>query len=333
MRRRVAIAGLIMCGLLAPLGAAGPASAVTGVGCNGSDCSILLSRMIKISGDDAGAPSAQVPLNVQPPPCLWEPIGDAITGSNYIIGQFGDVTQGDSLYGVYQSVKQAKQEIANGGQPAGTWYQLPVNPAASAAGQAACLKLPLFYFVQPGQALPAVPIPPRTLAAYAYNHMTIPAPTITVNPQNKSYVNLGTYVWGNWAPSPTTGQMDAYKITATLIGTNETVTVWAQPAATNPFTVNVGGPGTASSAGCGPTGSQYPVSKPPAGAGAGTPPDCGVLWQGPDTAATVSATVNWTVTWGLGDLNGPGNRPLPAIDLTGPAVQFPVDEIQSVNNG
>ena len=48
---------------------------------------------------------------------------------------------------------------------AGEWYVLPVNPAAGAAGQAACLQLPLFVFAVPrGRPLPAVPIPPRTLA-------------------------------------------------------------------------------------------------------------------------------------------------------------------------
>ena len=113
------------------------------------------------------------------------------------------------------------------------------------------------------------------------------------------------------------------------------VTVWAQLAATNSFTVNAAGPGAAYSAGCGATGSRYPVGRAPASSGAGTPPDCGVLWQGPATTAGVSATVTWTVSWGDGDLNGPGPNPMPAITMTGPNPPraFPVDEIQSINNG
>ena len=173
MMRRIAIAGVILAGLLAPLAAAGPASAGSGVGCTGNDCSILLSSLITLKGD-VGAGSAQVPIAVAPPPCLWEPIGDAITGSQYIIQQFPSAAPG-TQFGAYAAVQQAKTLIKNGGVPAGTWYQLPVNPAASAAAQAACLQLPLFFFAQPGQALPALPIPAVTLADYAYNHMTIPA--------------------------------------------------------------------------------------------------------------------------------------------------------------
>jgi hypothetical protein len=331
MIRRVAIAGVIMAGLLAPLAAAGPASAGSGVGCNGNDCSILLSSLITLKGD-VGAGSAQVPVSVAPPPCLWQPIGDATTGSQYIIQQFGTAGPG-TPFGVFQSVQKAQALLKAGGVPAGTWYQLPVNPAASPAGRAACLQLPLFYFVQPGLALPALPVPDVTLADYAYNHMTIPAPTLKTNPANKGYVNLATYVWGAWAPSGTTGRMDAYKITATLGA--QVVTVWAQLAPANSFTVNATGPGTANSSGCGANGSRYPVGRVPAGSGVATPPDCGVLWRGPTTAAGVSATVTWTVTWGAGDLNGPGPNALPAITLTGPnpPLQFPVLEIQSINGG
>jgi hypothetical protein len=331
MRRRIAIAGVIVAGLLAPLAAVAPASAGSGVGCTGNDCSILLNSLITLKGDVGGPPSAQVPLDIAPPPCLWEPIGDATSGSQSIIQQFGTATPG-TPFGVYNSVQQAKALLKAGGQPAGTWYQLPVNPAASAAGQAACLQLPLFYFAQPGQALPALPIPDVTLADYAYNHMSIPAPALKTNPAATSYVNLATYVWGAWAAG-TTGRQDAYKVTATLGA--QVVTVWAQLAATNSFTVNTTGPGTAYSGGCGPTGSQYQQGTVAASSGEGTPPDCGVLWQGPTTGATITATVRWTVTWGDGDLNGPGPNALPDITMTGgttPA-QIPVDEIQSINNG
>jgi hypothetical protein len=329
MMRRVAIAGVIIAGLLGPMAAAAPASAGASVGCNGNDCSALLSSLITLKGDVGGG-SAQVPLDLAPPPCLWEPIGDATTGSQYIIQQFGTAGPG-TPFGVYASVQQAQALLKNGGTPAGTWYQLPVNPAASAAGQAACLKLPLFYFAQPGQALPALPIPDVTLARYAYNHMTIPVPRLTINPAARGYVNLATYVWGAWPASPTTGRMDAYKIVAAL--GNQVVTVWAQPAGRNPFAVNASGPGTANSAGCGATGSHYPAGRPPPSAGAGTTPDCGVLWQAPTTTPGLTATVTWSVTWGNGDLNGPGPNALPPIVLTGPnpPLEFPVEEIQSIN--
>jgi hypothetical protein len=124
--------------------------------------------------------------------------------------------------------------------------------------------------------------------------------------------------------------MTAYKITATLGG--ETVTVWAQASS---FSVNVTGPGTPYSRGCGPAGSRYPVGEPPPSAGPGTPPDCGVLWLAPTTGAALTATVRWAVTWGPGNLVGPGRGALPPILMTGPApaLRVPVGEIQSVNAG
>jgi len=328
MIRRITIAGIVAAGLLAPLSAAAPAGAGSGVGCAGNDCSILLSKLITLNGD-VGTGAGFVPISVAPPPCLWEPIGNAVSGSNYILQQFPNPTP-DTPFGVPASVSQAKKLLKATPVPAGTWYMLPINPAAGPAGERACLQLPLFFFAVPGQPLPALPIPPRTLAEFAYNHMLIPRPALTLNPAARGYVNLGTYVWGSWAASPTTGRMDAYKITATL--GDQTVTVWAQASG---FAVNVTGPGTPYSAGCGPTGSHYPLGRAPASAGPGIAPDCGVLWRAPTTGAALTATVRWAVTWGVGDLDGPGNNALPPILMTGPAPPFsvPVGEIQSVNGG
>jgi hypothetical protein len=327
MIRRVIIACILAAGLLGPLPAA-PASAGSGLGCAGNDCSILLSKLITLTGD-AGSGAGLVPISVAPPPCLWEPIGNAVSGSDYILEQFPNPAP-DTPFGVPASVSQAKKLLAATPVPAGTWYMLPINPAAGPAGERACLRLPFFFFAGPGQPLPAPPIPPRTLAEFAYNHMLIPRPALTLNPAARGYVNLGTYVWGSWAASPTTGRMTAYKITATLGG--RTVTVWAQVSG---FTVNVTGAGTPYSAGCGPAGSRYPPGRAPASAGPGTAPDCGVLWRAPTTGAALTATVRWAVTWGVGDLDGPGNNALPPILVTGPAPPFsvPVGEIQSVNGG
>jgi hypothetical protein len=324
MIRRIAFIGVLAAALLVP----SPASAGSGVGCSGSACSVLLSRLITLSGD-VGTGAGFLPINVAPPPCLWEPIGGAVTGSSTIVSQFGALGPG-APYGVYPAVRQAGRLLRTRPVPAGTWYTLPINPAASAAGRQACLKLPLFFWAVPGQAPPAPPIPPLTLAEYAYNNMQIPQPVLTLNPAVRGYVNLGTYVWGTWPASRTTGRVDAYKIMATL--GNLTVTVWAQATT---FSVNVTGPGTAYSGGCGPTGSHFPVGRPPASAGAYVAPDCGVLWQAPTTGAALSATVHWVVTWGVGNLSGPGPNILPPILMTGPAppLRVPVGEIQSVTGG
>jgi hypothetical protein len=322
MIRRILIAGVIAAGLLAPLSAAMPASAGNGVGCNGSTCSIDLSQFIHWNGD-YGSGGNYTPIPVPPPPCLWVPIGDQTSGSKYVVNFYGTDPGPSAPFDGHGAWQKAKDLLKN--PTDGTWYELPVNPAASAAGRAACLKLPLFTFVTAGSPPPLPPIPPRTLAIYAYNHMTIPSPALTTNPNGKGYVNLGSYVWANWAQSPTTGLRNVYKLTATL-GTTQ-VTLWAQVAK---FSVSAIGPGKASN-NCGPTGSHQPKGQAPANAGAGVAPDCGVLWQGPDTHAAVQATVTWQVSWGPGNLNGPGNHRLRPITMTGQTNPFQVSEVQSVN--
>jgi enoyl reductase len=327
MMRRISIASVILAGLVAPLLTAGPATAGSGVpGCTGNDCSIQLSDLIHLKGDH-GSGRGHVPVDVPPPPCLWEPIGDQVSGSNAIVDEWGN--DPPTSFGVDKSVAQAKDLLKN--PVDGEWYELPVNPAASEAGKQECLKLPLYFFAQPGAPLPTPPIPPRTLAALAYNHMTIPDPDLRISPAAKGYVNLGSYVWGTWADSQLTNRPDAYGVTASLGGV--TVTVWAQVAAHGAFAVSANGPGTSYSAGCGAGGSQFPVGDAPASAGAGTPPDCGVLWRGPDATAGITATVTWKVSWGNGELDGPGPNALPDITTVGQSANIAVGEIQSVNGG
>ena len=331
MTRRAAAAGLLLAGLLAPLALAGPASAGSGVGCTGSTCSVLLSDLITLKGD-FGATGTAAPLAVPPPPCLWQSIGDTAAGSRYIIRSFGATAPG-TPFGVFASVQRARAFLKDHPVPAGFWWQLPVNPAASAAAQRVCRSFPLFAWAVPGVTPAAPPVPLGTLAAYAYNHMTIPDPAVTINPAAKGYVNLASYVWARTRPvSAMTGRPGAYEVTAALGG--ETVSVWAQLARRRAFGVTVrSGHGVAYSAGCGPGGSGYRIGHVPASSGAGTAPDCGVLWQAPDQAAMVSATMRWSVSWGAGVLAGPGPHPLPDILTTGQSAPFPVAEIQSINGG
>ena len=162
------------------MGLAGPASAGAYVGCTGSTCSVSLNSLIMLKGD-VGNGGAHVQLPVPPPPCLWQPIGDTTTGSDPIIQQFGSVAPG-TPFGVYQSVQRAKKLLKVKPAPPGTWWQLPVNPAASKAAQKLCQTLPLFDFTPPGQVPPTPPVPPQTLADYAYNRMGIPAPAPDCEP-------------------------------------------------------------------------------------------------------------------------------------------------------
>jgi hypothetical protein len=316
MIRRVIIAtaaAAFSTGLLG-VAAAAPAAAGTPVGCSGASCSVSLSQFIKLGGSYGNNSSYLIPITVAPPPCLWVPIGDQTTGSNYIIGLFPHPDQ--SLpYGIYASVQQAKALLKNP-QP-GTWYNLPINPAAGPAGVPACLALPAFYFVPPGGTPPMPYVPPVILAEYAYNHMSIPAPHVTTSPAGQGWVNLATFAWTN---SP-----KLVWVSATL-GT-ETVTVDAVPVRT---TIATSTAGTPYSAGCGPNGSRYPPANVPP-TGPDVPPDCGVLWQVPSTGATISATVTWHVTW---HVNGSQvNHTLPDIPRTGTSGVIRVAEIQSINGG
>jgi len=330
VRRRAARAGLVLGGLLTLLAATGPAQAGSGVGCAGTDCSVVLSSLITLKGDVSSVGPARSTLPVIQPPCLWQSIGDTVTGGQYIIRNFGAAAPG-TPFGVFGAVQWARRMLRQRPVPAGFWWQLPVNPAATPAQRKVCQSFPLFAFAAPGQTPPEPPVPLRTLADYAYNHMRIPPPALTVNPATRGYVNLATYVWGRTVPvSAVTGRPGSYEVTATL--GSETVSVWAQLAARSAFSVSANGPGAAYS-GCGPAGSYYRVGHVPANAGAGIPPDCGVLWQGPMARATVQATLRWTVSWGAGVLNGPGARPLPPIPVTGQSAPFPVAEIQSINGG
>ena len=317
MIRRIAFAGgAAAAALIASLSAAAPASAGSGASasCVGSTCSVGLAQFIHLSGNAVGTGSGYTPVDVPPPPCLWEPVGNARTGSNYVINASDGVDPGPSgLFDTHKSFKQAKKLQAS--PKAGEWYYLPVNPNASAAGQAECLKLPLYVFVLPGDAPPMPPIPGRTLAGYAYNHMNIPTPALTINPTGKGFVNLGTYVWQN-------GGNPGVKWVTAAVG-DQSATVTARP---GKLQISTNGPGTVAD-NCGRAGSRFPVGNPP-NSGAGTMPDCGVLWRAPASGATVTATVVWHVTWTATD--GTGGT-LPPIRMQGQAGPIPINEIQSVN--
>jgi hypothetical protein len=320
MMRRTAVRGaMIAIGVLAPLAALStPASAgnVTG-SCTGPDCSVSLDKFITYSGPAAhqgGGGGSAIPITEDPPPCLWNVIGDQVTGSNYLVQLFPNPAP-DLPFGIYKSVKQA-QDLLTNPQP-GTWYNLPINPATDAAGVQACLKLPAFYFAPPGTTPPMPQVPARILAEYAYNHMRLPLPRVTTSPADKGWVNLASFVWTNLP-------RQAQTITATL-GDGpgaESVTLTATP---RPASITAGDAGTAFS-NCGPGGSRHSQRRPPA-TGPGTPPDCGVLWQNATAAATISATVTWDVSY------TPGNVALPAIQLTGTKGDLAISEIQSVNGG
>ena len=346
MRRHVAAIAIIAAGLAGPALAAAPASAGNGtstVGCStGDSCTVMLEKMITVSGDTSGTVVNTV-VNIQPPPCLWEPIGDAVTGSQTITSQYGtDPKNATTLYQVNQSVQQAVDLLKQKPPPAGEWYMLPVNPAAGAAGAAACAKLPLFAWVPPGATLPGITVPPQTLAQLAAATVHLPtAGGLTFSPANgRSFTNLPTFVRATLKGGrPGPGGRPYVYVTATLNGTS--VTVWAE-ASRLQISASGGSSYTPDTSNCGYLGSDWMVSRPQqvAHTGVGGPIDCGLTFHSPATWQ-VSATMAWQTCWAQ---NGAANQPpdpatctpVPGAQLNGtnwPAQPVTVNEIQSVNNG
>lgn len=326
MIRRIVIAICVPAtALLTALAAAAPAGAgstpAPGAGESGNTLEAFLeqhSTITQTGGGSQGGATPHIQLNLPPPPCLWNPIGNATTGSDAIISEWGP--NPPSTYQIDQSYAQAKKLKAN--PVAGTWYELPVNTAAPQAIQAKCFQLPLYAWVPIGQTPPLPPIPNRSLAKFAYNKMTIPGPRLTINPAAKGFVNLGTYVWQQAS--------SGHRHTITVSLGNQTVTVVATPSHLN---ISTNGSATIGS-NCGAMGSHArPIGTAPKSAGQGKVPDCGALWRAPTGGATITATVNWQVTWhGTGGTGAIGGT-LPPIHVEGHAGPFPVNEIQSVNGG
>jgi len=340
--------GLLLCssgmgaGLLMPAATAGASPALgppPGTGCGHSSCTVSLENLVKFSGN--WSPHAHNPVDIPPPPCLWEPIGDTVTGSQFVISFAGP--DPISLFGIDKSVAQAKQLLAEHPPPPGTWYELPVNPEASPAGQAECLKLPLFAWVRPGQLPPTVPIPPETLRALALAHMTVPRiGSVLVNPAGRSYTNLPTFVDVTLAGAATevTGRGQHYStVTASLPDGSLSVTVWAMA---QPVSISAGTPdATVYGDGCAFLGSKASPGQM-AHTGANQAIDCGVTYRHPGTGYALTAQIRWRVFWAITTGDGPGPlppaasmAPLPNGNLdpiTGTRV-IPVAEIQSTNGG
>jgi hypothetical protein len=348
--KRVAI---LISALLLSWVAAVPASAgngdPTGSCSSGGTCQVQLEQMIKFSGSYSLSNNNTV-VNIAPPPCLWNPIGDAITGSEAIIKEWGnDPAKAPTAYQINQSVGQANGLLQK--PVTGQWYELPVNPAAGATGAAECLKLPLYAWVTPGNTPPAVPIPPRTLAQLAFAVLSTPTlGQITLNPATKSEVNLPTFVQVAVTPPPVgqlgiTAQHRIYVyVTATLGPT--TVTVWVESNALNidPGTSLANSydlPVCATTInGASTLGSHYTASQM-SGTTVNQPIDCGATYLDPGTF-NLQATVGWTACWARTantagpSLNWCARHPVPgagALPAATATQAINVQEVQSVNNG
>jgi hypothetical protein len=346
MKRHAAAILVIAAGLAAPALTAVPASAGSGtssVGCStGDSCTVMLENMVHFGGRNYSPGANNMVVNIQPPPCLWEPIGNAVTGSQSITSQYGtNPKTATSLYQVNTSVQQAVTLQKT--KPAGQWYMLPVNQAAGAAGVQQCLQMPLFAWVPVGQAPPGINLPPQTLAQLVLVNLPIPtAGRMSLNPTTgRTFTNLPTFVRVALVPRNHTGYetgangMPYVTMYATLGGVSATVWVYA----THLQVSASGGPAyTPDTSNCGYLGSQM-MTNPQAVAniGPGGPIDCGATFQAPATWQ-ITATMNWQTCWAPIQSGGapPANCvPVPGAQLKPPNWTRPVfvREIQSVNNG
>ena len=357
MIRRLRAATVIVAGLVLPLAIAGTASAGSGgpppgVSCGGSSCSVPLEKFIHFSGNwSAGTDN---PVAIPPPPCLWEPIGGAVSGSQQIISEWGP--NPPATFDIDKSYTQAKQLLKQNPPPAGTWYLLPINPAASAAGKAECLKLPLYAWVPPGQLPPTPPIPPSTLRLLALAKLTRPG-IANIDPAGRNYTNLPTYVRVRLAGAFETaaGGRPYATVTASLPDGSLSVTVWAMA---QPLSIQAGTPdATLYTGGCGYLGSTA-TARQMAGTGAagdvGAELDvgpemwwceaCATLrgWLAALPQADLAALMGWQTYWAIttGDGDGPlppepGMQPLNNGQLLPSTAgrQISVGEIQSLNGG
>jgi hypothetical protein len=342
MIRRLRAVFVIVTGLALPLAMAGPAGAGSGpppgTGCGGSACTVSLEKLVHFSGNwSAGTNN---PVTIPPPPCLWEPIGDGQTGSQQIVSEWGP--NPPTAFDVDKSYAQAQQLLKQNPPPAGTWYMLPVNPAASPAGKAECLKLPLYAWVLPGQLPPTPPIPPATLRMLALAKLTRPGiGNIDVNPAGRSYANLPTFVRVGLtgAFERTAGGRPYATVTASLPDGSLSVTVWAMA---QPLSIDAGTTdATVYTDGCRYLGSTA-TAKQMSGTGANQPIDCGVTYLRPSNGYNLTASISWRVYWEIttGDGDGPlppqaGMQAVGAGQLQASTAGRPVSvgEIQSLNGG
>jgi hypothetical protein len=342
VRRSRAAAVALAAALLGPaLGAglaAAPASASNGtssVGCStGDSCTVMLQKMVSFTGrnyDRNGGGNTAV--DITPPPCLWEPIGGAQQGSQYIIDQYGTGTP--DMFEIPSSVATARTLVKT--QTPGEWYELPANPNDDGAQLQACGAQPLFVWVPPDQAPPGLVIPPQTLAQLAIGVMRLPgAGQLIFDPAGTTYTNLPTFLQVTLDKRHYTGpdKMPYARVTATLA--NNAATVWAVPSKLQVSAAG-GGQYTPDTTNCGYLGSKEMGTPAAQTAGPGTPIDCGLTFQSPATWQ-VTATMTWRACWAPVASDGPPPadcQPVPGAQLNGTVWhnQIVANEIQSIDSG
>jgi len=189
-------------------------------------------------------------------------------------------------------------------------YQAAKNPDGTA-------KPGNFYWVECGGSTELLYVPdsepvvdPLLMAEYAANFIKGVKPTINVNPA-RALVKLPTWYWIDGGAGP---------IVATASVINETAVVTATPVSVEWMTAD--GPLT-----CPVPGTAYDSAKY---APSAKSPDCGNTYDRAGKGLSVTATINYRVTWTASGAVNTGGTLAP---LSGPVSQVSLDvlEVQSIN--
>lgn len=137
-------------------------------------------------------------------------------------------------------------------------------------------------WIPAGAQRPATPSPEQ-VAQIARKRLQMPRPTISASPGGTQLVNLPTWLWlsNGWTPVSATASVPGVSVTAVAKPVSVT---WSM--------------GDGSSVTCATAGTPYTTNRDPKS----TSPDCGHTYRKssagqPADAFSVTATVNWTVTW------------------------------------
>jgi hypothetical protein len=335
------LAGLAAFAAAVPSLPAGAADGSSSVSCStGSSCEIMLAQMVHFGGRNYSPGAQNTVVDITPPPCLWIPQGDAHAGSQVVIDFYNNTDPGPGApFDGEHAFTEAKQLVNQNPVPAGTWYELPVNPNDTQAQVQQCLNEPLFFWDVPGQALPGIQIPPRTLAQLALAKMNVPrAGRMILSPKSgNSYSNLPTFARTTLSFRTETGPGGMPYVTDNAQLGTQAATVWVRATPLQLSTSD--GSARLDTAGCGYLGSAKMVRDPGAVArtGANGTADCGVTFRQPGTW-TITATLAWQACWAVGVDAGPppaGCTPVPGADLNPVTWARNVDvrEIQAANGG
>jgi hypothetical protein len=338
---RVILAGVAALAAAIPSLPAAAADGSSSVDCStGTSCEIQLENMVHFGGKNYSPGAHNTVVNITPPPCLWIPIGDAHTGSQYVLNFYNNTDPGPgALFDGEHAFQEAQQLVNATPMPAGTWYYLPVNPNDNTAQAQACLDQPLYFWDPPGTALPGIQVPPQTLAQLALAKMNIPqAGRMILSPASgNSYSNLPTFARTTLSFRPEFGAGGMPYVTDNAQLGAQSATVWVRATPLQLSTSD--NSARLDTAGCGYLGSREMVRDPAkvARTGANGTADCGVTFRQPGTW-NITATLTWQACWAVGVDNGPppaNCNPVPGANLNPAnwARNVNVREIQAANGG